>query len=116
MRIRTEYDQWYRGCFSDVQVVDQVNDRSFRTCINSGRYLYRTFDGRYFYYCGGCTYLLLASGDDFQVELDVIDCDSAVTCRKVGMFLIKNTIFSFINILRYDINSKSCRLETRFRV
>ncbi|KAL5007269.1 hypothetical protein ScPMuIL_016075 [Solemya velum] len=71
-------------CFlSDINVVNQAYDLPYRTCLNSGEYLYRTFDGSYFYFPGKCSYLLVASGNDFEIDLYVIDCENSFSdCKK----------------------------------
>ncbi|KAL5006766.1 hypothetical protein ScPMuIL_015572 [Solemya velum] len=71
-------------CFlTDINVVNQAYDLPYRTCLNSGEYLYRTFDGSYFYFPGKCSYLLVASGNDFEIDLHVIDCENSFSdCKK----------------------------------
>lgn len=72
----------------DINVVNQKYDLPYRTCLNSGEYLYRTFDGSYFYYPGKCSYLLVKSGNDFEIDLHVIDCENSFAdCRKVQLYI-----------------------------
>ena len=71
----------------DTGVINDDNNLPFRTCFTCQWNYYRTFDGREYIFEGVCRYSLAKMVGEWEIQVEMHNCDKYETCKKVHDYL-----------------------------